>query len=262
MRLDKLLGNLGYGTRTEIKKLCKQGAVVVNGKEMTKSSDHVDPEKDEIYFNGKKVNYREFIYIMLNKPAGYISATFDKNEQTVLDLIDEEYLAFEPFPVGRLDKDTEGLLILTNDGKLSHRVLSPKKHVPKKYFAIIKGTVTEKDIEIFKEGVDIGEGYTTKPAELEILSTMEIEELIEKLELDVNELKETIEYSGEGISEINVTISEGKFHQVKRMFNAVGKEVIFLKRTQMGALKLDENLEIGEYRELTEEEIQLLEKRD
>lgn len=262
MRLDKLLGNLGYGTRTEIKKLCKQGAVIVNGKEMKKASDHVDPEKDEILFNGQKVNYREFIYLMLNKPAGYLSATFDKYDPIVLDLIDEEYLVFEPFPVGRLDKDTEGLLILTNDGQLSHRVLSPKKHVPKKYYAIIKGIVTEDDVEAFKEGVDIGEGYTTKPAQLEILNELTVEELGESMGIDVDELKETIEYSGEGLCEINVTISEGKFHQVKRMFNAVGKEVIFLKRTKMGGLELDETLELGEYRELTEEEIELLEKRD
>ena len=262
MRLDKLLGNLGYGTRNEIKKLCKQGAVIVNGKEMTKASDHVDPEKDEIYFNGTKVNYREFIYLMMNKPAGYLSATYDKNDPTVIDLIDEEYHVFEPFPVGRLDKDTEGLLILTNDGQLSHRVLSPKKHVPKKYFALIKGIVTEEDIISFKEGIDIGEGYTTKPAELEIIEEISLEKLCEEMDIDQNELIEAIEYDNEGICKINVTISEGKFHQVKRMFNAVGKEVIFLKRTQMGALKLDENLELGEYRELTEEEIQLLEKRD
>lgn len=262
MRLDKLLGNLGYGTRNEIKKLCRQGAVIVNGKEMKKSSDHVDPEKDEILFNGQKVNYREYIYIMLNKPAGYVSATFDKNDPTVVDLIDEKYLAFEPFPVGRLDKDTEGLLILTNDGKLSHRVLSPKKHVPKKYYAIIKGIVSSKDIEEFKEGIDIGEGYTTKPAELELLKKLEIEELSENMGIDLDELKEAIEYNNEGLCEINVTISEGKFHQVKRMFKAVGKEVIFLKRVKMGGLCLDESLELGEYRELTEEEIELLEKID
>ncbi len=262
MRLDKLLGNLGYGTRNEIKKLCRQGAVLVNGKEMKKSSDHVDPNKDEIFFNGQRVDYREYVYIMLNKPAGYISATYDKNEATVIDLIDEKYLPFEPFPVGRLDKDTEGLLILTNDGKLSHRVLSPKKHVPKKYYAIIKGIVTKEDIEKFKEGLDIGEGYTTKPAELEIIKELEIEELSENLEIDLEELKEAIDYKNEGLCEINVSISEGKFHQVKRMFKAVGKEVIFLKRIKMGGLCLDESLELGEYRELTEEEIKLLEKID
>lgn len=262
MRLDKLLGNLGYGTRNEIKKLCRQGAVLVNGKEMKKSSDHVDPNKDEIFFNGQRVDYREYVYIMLNKPAGYISATYDKNEATVIDLIDEKYLPFEPFPVGRLDKDTEGLLILTNDGKLSHRVLSPKKHVPKKYYAIIKGIVTKEDIEKFKEGLDIGEGYTTKPAELEIIKELEIEKLSENLEIDLEELKEAIDYKNEGLCEINVSISEGKFHQVKRMFKAVGKEVIFLKRIKMGGLCLDESLELGEYRELTEEEIKLLEKID
>lgn len=241
MRIDKLLGNLGYGTRSEIKKLCRQGIVVVNGKILEKSDTHVDPNNDEIFFNGEIVKYREFIYLMLNKPAGYISATFDKYDPTVIDLIDEEYLPFEPFPVGRLDKDTEGLLILTNDGKLTHRVLSPKKHIPKKYFAIIDGRVTEKDIEKFEAGVDIGEGYITKSASLEIL-------------------KNSIDEHGKEFSEVFVTISEGKFHQVKRMFHAVGKEVTFLKRVMMGSLELDKKLELGEYRELTDKEVKMLEQ--
>ncbi|SHJ92129.1 pseudouridine synthase [Tepidibacter formicigenes] len=236
MRIDKVLGNLGYGTRSEIKKYCKYGMVVVNGEVIKNNSFHVDPKKDEIIFNGEKVNYREYIYLMLNKPDGYISATYDNVDKTVLDLIDQEYLAFNPFPVGRLDKDTEGLLILTNDGQLSHRVLSPKRHVPKTYYARIHGVVTSDDVDAFKEGLILDDGYKTLPGELEILKS-------------------------DSISEINLTIHEGKFHQVKRMFESVDKKVIYLKRISMGGLKLDENLALGEYRELTEEEIKLLEER-
>ncbi|WP_235666988.1 16S rRNA pseudouridine(516) synthase, partial [Clostridioides difficile] len=172
----------------------------------------------------------------MNKPDGYISATTDKYDPTVLDLIDLSYLAFEPFPVGRLDKDTEGLLVLTNDGKLSHRVLSPKKHVPKTYYAKIDGVVTEEDVEAFLEGVVLDDGYKTMPSQLNILKS-------------------------DDESEIELTIHEGKFHQVKRMFESVGKKVVYLKRLSMGNLKLDESLELGEYRELTDEEVKLIEER-
>ena len=184
-----------------------------------------------------KVTYKEFIYLMLNKPDGYISATFDKRDPIVLDLIDKEDLVFEPFPVGRLDKDTEGLLVLTNDGQLAHRVLSPKKHVPKTYYAKIEGVVTEDDIKAFAKGVTLDDGYETMPAELVILKSDEI-------------------------SEIELTIHEGKFHQVKRMFESVDKKVIYLKRLSMGKLQLDKNLALGEYRELTDEEIKMIEERD
>lgn len=243
MRLDKLLSNLGYGTRSEIKKMCKQGMVKVNGQEIKKSDYHIDPNQDQVCLNGQTIRYREFIYLMMNKPAGYVSATFDRYDQTVIDLIDHEYLAFDPFPVGRLDKDTEGLLVITNDGQLSHRVLSPKKHVPKKYYAEIDQEVLARDIKAFSQGIYIGDDYTTKPASLEVIRTFEAD-------------------GGTVHSEIYVTISEGKFHQVKRMFEAVGKNVLYLKRVQMGGLKLDESLELGEYRELTEEEVDLLEKKD
>ncbi|TQQ84408.1 rRNA pseudouridine synthase [Peptacetobacter hominis] len=236
-RVDKVLSNLGYGSRTEIKKFCKQGIIQVNGKTVSNPGQQVDTDIDEIVINGEKINYREFIYIMMNKPDGYISATFDKHDPIVLDLIDDEYLVFEPFPVGRLDKDTEGLLVLTNDGQLAHRVLSPKKHVPKKYYAKIDGRVTEEDIEAFKEGVVLDDGYKTMPAELEILKS-------------------------DDKSEIELVIHEGKFHQVKRMFESVGKKVTYLKRLSMGGLILDESLEIGEYRELSDEEVALIEKRD
>lgn len=231
MRLDKLLGNMGYGTRSEIKKYCKQGLVFVNDKEAKKSDVHVNPEQDRIVFNDMEVVYREFIYLMMNKPSGVVSATFDKYDDTVIDLIDLEYRTFNPFPVGRLDKDTEGLLVLTNDGQLAHRILSPKKHVPKKYYVEVDGEIVEHDVEKFKEGLDIGEEKLTKPA--------------------------VLEPNGDTAF---VTITEGKFHQIKRMFEQVGKKVTYLKRVKMGNLELDEDLELGEYRELTKEEIEKLEE--
>ena len=236
-RIDKVLSNLGYGSRSELKKICKNGLVKVNGKVINNPGVQVDVENDEIIFYGEKVTYKEFIYLMLNKPDGYISATFDKRDPIVLDLIDKEDLVFEPFPVGRLDKDTEGLLVLTNDGQLAHRVLSPKKHVPKTYYAKIEGVVTEDDIKAFAKGVTLDDGYETMPAELVILKSDEI-------------------------SEIELTIHEGKFHQVKRMFESVDKKVIYLKRLSMGKLQLDKNLALGEYRELTDEEIKMIEERD
>lgn len=236
MRVDKLLSNVGVASRAELKKYCKQGLISVNGKVINNSGVQVDSENDEVMFNGEKIVYREFVYIMLNKPDGYISATFDKHDPIVLDLIDPSYLVFEPFPVGRLDKDTEGLLVLTNDGQLSHRVLSPKKHVPKTYYAKIQGKVTEEDILAFEKGVILDDGYETMPSQLKILKS-------------------------DDMSEIELTIHEGKFHQVKRMFESIGKKVVYLKRLSMGKLKLDENLELGAYRELTEEEVKLIEER-
>ena len=236
MRVDKLLSNVGVASRAELKKYCKQGLISVNGKVINNPGVQVDSESDDIRFNGEKIVYREFAYIMLNKPDGYISATFDKYDPIVLDLIDQSYLVFEPFPVGRLDKDTEGLLVLTNDGQLAHRVLSPKKHVPKTYYAKIQGKVTEEDILAFEKGVILDDGYETMPSQLKILKS-------------------------DDMSEIELTIHEGKFHQVKRMFESVGKKVVYLKRLSMGKLKLDESLGLGEYRELTEEEVKLIEER-
>ena len=236
MRVDKLLSNVGVASRAEVKKYCKQGLISVNGKVINNPGVQVDSESDDIRFSGEKIVYREFVYIMLNKPDGYISATFDKYDPIVLDLIDQSYLVFEPFPVGRLDKDTEGLLVLTNDGQLAHRVLSPKKHVPKTYYAKIQGKVTEEDILAFEKGVILDDGYETMPSQLKILKS-------------------------DDMSEIELTIHEGKFHQVKRMFESVGKKVVYLKRLSMGKLKLDESLGLGEYRELTEEEVKLIEER-
>ncbi len=236
LRIDKVLSNLGYGSRTELKIYCKKGLIKINDKVISNPGTQVDTEVDKIEFNNEIVKYREFIYIMMNKPDGYLSATFDKRDPIVLDLIDSSYLSFEPFPVGRLDKDTEGLLVLTNDGQLSHRVLSPKKHVPKTYYAKIEGVVTQDDIVAFQKGVTLDDGYETMPAQLKILKS-------------------------DDISEIELTIHEGKFHQVKRMFESVEKKVIYLKRLSMGKLILDETLSLGEYRELTDEEVKLIEQR-
>ncbi len=233
MRLDKFLCDAGVGSRKDIKKIIKSGAVFVQGFSSIRPEIHIDPENDKVFLNGSPVIYKKFIYLMMNKPKGYISATFDKRLPTVLDLVPEEYLHYDLFPAGRLDIDTEGLLLLTNDGQLAHNILSPKKHIPKTYFAEVSGKVTDEDIEKFSEGVIIDGDIKTKPATLEILS------------------------SGE-VSEINLTITEGKFHQVKRMFEAVGKEVIYLKRIKMNALSLDENLPLGELRELTEDEVKLI----
>lgn len=236
LRVDKVLSNLGYGSRAELKVYCKKGMVKVNDKLISNPGTQVDTDIDKIEFNNEIVKYREFIYIMMNKPDGYLSATFDKRDPIVLDLIDSSYLTFEPFPVGRLDKDTEGLLVLTNDGQLAHRVLSPKKHVPKTYYAKIEGIVTQEDVDAFAKGVTLDDGYETMPSQLKILE------------------------SGE-TSEIELTIHEGKFHQVKRMFESVGKKVVYLKRLSMGKLILDEKLSLGEYRELTDEEVKLIEER-
>lgn len=233
MRIDKFLANSGFGSRKEVKKLLKTGAVKINDEVVKDSQTQLTPEVDGVTVHGEIVEYKEYIYLMMNKPSGAISATEDNHETTVIDLLELDDQRFEPFPVGRLDKDTVGLLILTNDGKLAHRLLSPKKHVPKTYYAKIEGVVTEDDIERFRSGVTLEDGYITKPAELVILSSG-------------NE------------SEIELTITEGKFHQVKRMFIAVGKKVSFLMRIKMGPLLLDQTLKQGEYRDLTNEEIELL----
>lgn len=233
-RLDKVLSNLGYGSRKEIKAFVKKGEIEVDGKVIKDNGMKVDPNKSIIKVNGEEINYRKYIYIMMNKPAGVVSATFDNYDETVIDLLDYEYTVFDPFPVGRLDKDTEGLLLITNDGELNHRLTSPKWHVDKTYYAEIDKIVDDKDIKKFENGVTLDDGYKCLPAKLEILS------------------------SDENGSEVNITIQEGKFHQVKRMFEARGKKVVYLKRLTMGNISLDNQLEEGEYRELTEKEIEIL----
>ncbi|WP_025692757.1 pseudouridine synthase [Paenibacillus zanthoxyli] len=236
-RLDKILSHVGYGSRSELRKQAKQGLITVNGVIVKDSGAHVDPYNDTIEVAGETVLYREHIYLMMNKPPGVLSATEDKRDQTVLDLLEERYAVFEPFPVGRLDKDTVGLLLLTSDGQLAHELLSPRKHVPKTYEAIVEGEVGPDDVTAFAEGVRLEDGYVTLPAQLTVLGR---------------------ERGRQVISQISLTITEGKFHQVKRMFQAVGKKVIFLKRVSMGNLPLDANLPEGAYRELTSEELKLL----
>lgn len=233
-RLDKIISNLGYGSRKEIKALVKKGLVKVDGEIVKDNGLLIDPEKSVININGEDLFYREYIYLMMNKPDGVISATYDNREETVIDLLEVEHQVFNPFPVGRLDKDTVGLLLLTNDGELNHRLISPKWHVDKVYYAKIDKAVDEKDIEAFKNGITLDDGYKCKEGKLEIISS-----------------------SNEG-SEVMVTIQEGKYHQVKRMFEALGKTVVYLKRTEFGGLPLDQDLEEGEYRELTEDELALL----
>ena len=233
-RLDKVLSNLGYGSRKEIKQAVKKGLIEVNGEIVKDNGMQIDPESDKIIANGEEIFYRKYIYLMMNKPDGVVSATFDNRDETVVDLLEIEHQVFEPFPVGRLDKDTVGLLLLTNDGELNHRLISPKWKVDKVYYAKIDKKVTEEDIKKFKKGITLDDGYLCKEAKLEIITATD-----------------------EG-SEVMVTIQEGKYHQVKRMFEAVGKSVVYLKRVEFGTLKLDEELEEGEYRELTEEEISIL----
>ena len=232
IRLDKYLADMSIGTRQEVKKYIRQGRVKINEDIIKKPEYKIREDEDKITFDGAPVAYETFEYYMLNKPAGVISATEDKRDKTVLDLIKEKKRK-DLFPVGRLDKDTEGLLLITNDGALAHRLLSPKKHVDKCYYAEISGGVTEDDVRVFKERINIGtqeEPEWTMPAELKILE------------------KGTV-------SRIRLTIREGKFHQVKRMFLAVGKEVVYLKRERMGALVLDEELAPGEYLKLTDSEL-------
>lgn len=229
MRLDKFLSDCGFGTRKEVKALIKKGVVLINGVSEKDSGKNVS-EKDEVTVLGEKAIYREFVYIMMNKPQGYISATEDKHYPVVTDILSEEYQRFETAPVGRLDIDTEGLLILTNDGKLNHELTSPKKDVYKTYFAILDKEAEESDIKAFADGMEFKE-FTSKSAVLEIC---------------------------ENKKEVYISIAEGKFHQVKRMCERVGKTVTYLKRVSMGALKLDETLLPGEYRELTEEELKIL----
>ncbi|WP_238649377.1 pseudouridine synthase [Paenibacillus piscarius] len=236
-RIDKVLSHMGIGSRSEIRKQAKQGLITVNGAVVKDSGAHVDPVQDRIEVGGEPVLYQEHIYLMMNKPPGVLSATEDKRDRTVLDLLKPEHALFEPFPVGRLDKDTVGLLLLTNDGQLAHELLSPRKHVPKTYEATVEGEVDAADVAAFAAGVELEDGYVTLPAELRILNR---------------------ERGRQVLSYISLTITEGKFHQVKRMFIAVGKKVVFLKRVSMGSLTLDESLPQGACRELTAGELELL----
>jgi len=224
-----------WGAGLRSKTLLKAGRVTVNGKKEKSAKLQIDEKIDEIRFDGQVLEYEEFVYYMMNKPQGVISATEDPKHRTVLDLLDDLARSKEVFPVGRLDIDTHGLLLLTNDGKLAHALLSPKHHVDKTYLAQVKGIMAQEDVEIFAKGIPLKD-FTCQPARLEILST----------DTEKNQ------------SQIRVTIAEGKFHQVKRMVAYCGKEVVDLQRLTMGTLVLDENLERGEWRRLTKEELEVL----
>lgn len=232
IRLDKYLSDMGIGTRAEVKKYIRQGRVKLDDQVIKTPEIKLDEKIQHVFFDGQAVTYEEYEYYMLHKPAGVVSATTDVKDKTVIDLITDSKRK-DLFPVGRLDKDTEGLLLITNDGDMAHRLLAPKKHVDKVYYAKVAGIVTQEDVEIFKKGMEIGKGEVAKPSILKII------------------------YSGE-VSEIELTIQEGKFHQVKRMFHSVGKEVLYLKRISMGSLKLDSTLPKGAYRMLTREEVEQL----
>lgn len=235
-RLDKILSNMGYGSRKVVKKYIKDGLVKVNESIIFDNGYKVNPYEESIFLKGDEILYRKYIYIMMNKPQGLVSSTEDPLTKTVIDLLDNDYLIYKPFPVGRLDKDTEGLMLISNDGKLAHELLSPKKGVNKKYYAEINGYVEKDHIEVFSQGIVLDDGYKTLPAKLEII------------ESDL-------------FSKIYLTIQEGKYHQVKRMFESLSMKVTFLKRLSMGKLVLDSGLKLGEYRELTDEELNLLKRR-
>lgn len=241
LRLDKYLADMGLGTRTEVKELLKKGCVACNGEVVKRPELKVDTEHDQITCQGRLVGYVEMEYLLLYKPAGVLTATEDRKQRTVLDLLDAS-VRKDVFPVGRLDKDTEGLLLITNDGALAHELLSPKKHVKKCYFARVSGIMTGEDVKSFEDGLFVPEysdrfsSFFAMPAVLRILSVDQEQQQ----------------------SEVEIEVCEGKFHQVKRMCAAVGKPVVYLKRLSMGNLRLDDSLKPGEYRRLTAEEIRQL----
>ena len=231
VRVDKILAELGFGSRQEIKKYVKAGKIRINDNIVKKPEEKLNSEVDKLFFEGKEVEVEEFETFILYKPAGYVCATKDNVHKTVMELIDSKRKNI--VPVGRLDLDTEGILILTNDGNLNHRLVSPSSHVDKTYYAVFEGKLNENAVEMTKNGLDIGEGEVSKPAKLEIISS----------------------------NEIMLTIHEGKFHQVKRMVKALGGEVTYLKRVAFGGLRLDDlKLKKGESRKITEIEMEMLER--
>lgn len=229
MRLDRFLSEMGVGTRSEIKGMVKKGRVRVCGQTALRPDVKIDPVLDPVELDGRPVAYAAYEYFMLYKPAGCVCATRDSRERTVMELI-TDHLRDDLFPVGRLDKDTEGLLLVTNDGPLSHQLLSPGKHVDKVYYARVRGCVTAEEVRRFREGLSIGDETCTLPAKLDILEAGPV-------------------------SRVEITIREGRYHQIKRMFQALGMEVLFLKRLSMGPLTLDPALAPGQFRRLTDAEI-------
>jgi 16S rRNA pseudouridine516 synthase len=235
MRLDKLIANCGFGSRKEARALCKKGLVTVDGVVCKRPEMHVDPECNRVCIGEHVIEYEKYSYLMMNKPAGFVSATFDEDNETVVDLLEERYIFADVFPVGRLDKDTTGLLILSNDGGFAHRALSPKKKIAKVYHAALDKPVGKAEIAAFEAGIVLDDDYKTLPAGLEILDDSSV-----------------------GDSFVKVTIFEGKFHQVKRMFAALGIKVISLKRVEFAGLALDTSLAEGEYRRLNDDELKII----
>lgn len=227
MRLDKMLSECKVASRSEIKKLIRQGRISVNGETAKASDMKIDEKADEICFDGKRVEYKRFTYLMLNKPKGYVSATEDSRDKTVIELLPEKYIKLGLFPAGRLDKYTTGLMILTNDGQFAHEALSPKSHVEKSYEVTLLKPLKEDDVKAFSDGVYIEGGYLTKPARLII----------------------------RGEYEATVMIREGRYHQIKQMFGALGNRVLELRRISFGGLRLPDDLPLGEVRELSEVDI-------
>lgn len=252
LRLDKYLADAGRGTRSEVKLLIKYGRVRIGDRVVKKSEEKVDTCKDSVFVDGQPVRYSEFEYYMLNKPAGVVSAVTDKRDKTVVQLIDTEKRR-DLFPVGRLDKDTEGLIIITNDGKLANAILSPNKHVEKTYYAIVRGNVTDDVILRFQEGLDIGDARITKPAGLKLVDSLISEGAVRDLDNEAG--------ADDKLCHVEITITEGRFHQIKRMFEAVGMKVIYLRRLSMGGIVLDEALPCGSWRRLSEDEVELLRSR-
>ena len=288
IRLDKYLSNMTGESRSIIKSEIKKGNVIVNGSTVLKAENKIDEIKDEVIYKGESVAYSKYAYYMFNKPAGCVSATTDNTCKTVIDYLKNEQVS-GLFPVGRLDKDTEGLLIITNDGELAHKLLSPKKHVAKKYYARIKGNLPTNVEKRFGDGLDIGDEKKTLPARIEVLQNAKTTESTDKLtgktdnmtgktdnmtgktdnmtgktdnitDVVISDRSDALPDEGPALfdSEVYVVITEGRYHQVKRMFKAVGCEVTYLERKSMGGLELDDTLRRGEYRKLTAEEINTL----
>lgn len=230
IRLDKFLSGQGVGARKEIRNFIKNGLIQINDKKAISADQKIDTDQDCIFYNGDKITYKQFVYFMMNKPQGIISASNDPKQTTVVDLLPETVRRPGLFPAGRLDKDTEGLLIITDDGDFAHSILSPKKHVWKNYYVIVDGSLDEEEKNMIENGMTLSDGTQFSPAKLEIIKK-------------------------EANAEAVIMIHEGKFHQIKRMFGELSKKVVYLKRLSVGNISLDETLKPGEYREMAVEEI-------
>lgn len=234
-RIDKIIASQGQYSRSEVKKLVKSGRVTLDGRVLKSSDEKADPDKNIIAIDGKAVNYKKHIYIMLNKPQGVVSATEDRDHPTVIDLVPEELRRDGLFPAGRLDGDTVGFVLITDDGDFAHEILSPKNHIMKTYHAVLQRNLTQEDIDAFRNGIELKDG------------TLCLEAQVTAIESDKPMAQ--------------IKICEGKYHQVKRMFAALGNKVLYLKRVKMGGLPLDETLEEGQCREITSEELELIKQK-